>query len=182
MTTKSSKRLHIILFSILLTMSFSVVAQSTSDPDIDRIKRATVFIYQARNQGNNLIITCVSTGTIVSYDGLILTNAHSTVRGTTCNGDTIIVAINIDLDEPPIPKYRADIAQVDEGLDIALLQITRELDGRLIAEGALPTLPFVEIGDSSAVTIDQNITIFGYTNIDNEPVDITRGTITAFIS
>ena len=171
-----------MLFFVIVTTVMSSMAQSASEFDINRIKRATVFIYQARNQGNNLIITCVSTGTIVSYDGLILTNAHSTVRDSICNGDIIIVAINVDLDEPPIPKYRADIAQVDEGLDLALLQITRELDGRLIAKGTLPTLPFVELGDSSEVTIDQNITVVGYTNIDNQPVDITRGTITAFIS
>ena len=179
---KSLKFLRIIALLVFFTTLMSSMAQSVSELDINRIKRATVFIYQARNQGNNLIITCVSTGTIVSYDGLILTNAHSTVRDSTCNGDTIIVAINVDLNEPPIPKYRADIAQVDEGLDLALLQITRELDGRLIAGGTLPTLPFVEIGDSSLVTIDQNITVVGYTNIDNQPVDITRGTITAFIS
>jgi S1-C subfamily serine protease len=178
----SSKNIKTITLFIILTVTFSSIAQSTSELDINRIKRATVFIYQARNEGNNLIITCVSTGTIVSYDGLILTNAHSTAPDSTCNGDTIIIAINVDLNEPPIPKYRADIAQVDEGLDIALLQITRELDGRLIAEGALPSLPFVEIGDSSEVTIDQNITVVGYTNIDNQPIDVTRGTITAFIS
>jgi|GEM_PF-4592779 len=158
--------LKISFLLLFVTTVMSSMAQSASEFDINRIKRATVFIYQARNQGNNLIITCVSTGTIVSYDGLILTNAHSTVRDSICNGDTIIVAINVDLNEPPIPKYRAEIAQVDEGLDIALLQITRELDGRLIADGTLPTLPFVEIGDSSEVTIDQNITVVGYTNID----------------
>jgi hypothetical protein len=178
----SSRILKAIILFVLVATTIPSMAQSTSSIDINRIKRATVFIYQARNQGNDLIITCVSTGTIVSYNGLILTNAHNTVRDSTCNGDTLIVAINVDLNEPPIPKYRADIAQVDKGLDIALLQITRELDGRLIAEGTLPILPFVEIGDSSEVTIDQNIAIFGYNNIDNQPVDITRGTITAFIA
>lgn len=162
--------------------TLQTIAQSVGGIDIDRIKRATVFIYQARNIDNNLIVTCVSTGTIVSSDGLILTNAHSMVTGSTCNGNILIVALNVDLDEPPIPKYRADIAQVDEGLDIALLQITRELDGRLIGQGTLPALPFVEIGDSSEVVIDQNITVVGYGDINNQPVEVTRGTITAFIA
>ena len=173
-------RLCIVL--VFCGITLSVAGQSVASLDIDRIKRATVFIYQARNQDNDLLITCVSTGTIVSYDGLILTNAHSTVQSSTCNGNTLIIAINVDLNEPPIPKYRAEVAQVDEGVDLALLQITRELDGRLIAQGALPTLPFVEIADSSEVAIDQNITVVGYADINNQSVDETRGTITAFIA
>lgn len=178
--TKYLLRLQIVI--IVMLLSIPSLAQSTARLDIDRIKRATVFIYQARSQNNDLIITCVSTGTIVSFDGLILTNAHSTVNNSGCNGDILIVAMNVDLDESPIPKYRAEIAQFDSGLDLALLRITRELDGRLIAQNALPNLPFVEVGDSSAVTIDQNITIVGYTDINNDPVDIARGTVTAFIA
>jgi len=174
-------KLSFLIFIICIVAS-SLEAQSSVSLDIDRIKRATVFIYQTRNQGDQLIITCVSTGTIVSYDGLIVTNAHSTVQGSQCNGDTLIIAVTLDLDEPPIPKYRAELLQVDQGLDIALLQIDRELDGRLIAEGALPPLPFVEIADSSAVNIDENITIVGYPDVGNDPVTVTRGTVTAFIA
>lgn len=173
---------YILLVFTLMTMSTIAVAQSTSNHDLDRLKRATVFIYQMRNQDNELIVRCVSTGTIVSFDGLILTNAHSTLSNSSCDGDTLIIAMNVDLTEPPIPKYRAEIAQADEGLDIALLQITRELDGRLIAPGALPVLPFVEVADSSTVEIDENITVVGYSDVDNGAVDIARGTVTAFIA
>ncbi len=160
----------------------SVQSQSPVSLDIDRLKRATVFIYQASNADDALNISCVTTGTIVSSNGLILTNAHSIVQAGICNGDTLIIAISVDLDEPPIPKYRAELLQVDQGLDIALLRISRELDGRLIADGALPPLPFVEVADSTEVSIDQNITIIGYPDIGNEPVDVARGTITAFIA
>jgi len=176
------KALTTAVLIVILTTGGELLSQSNNTVDTDRIKRATVFIYQVRNQNDNLIITCVTSGTIVSYDGLILTNAHSTVQGTRCNGDELIIAMTVDLEEPPIPKYRAELQQVDQGLDIALLQINRELDGRLIAEGTLPPLPFVDVADSSTVNIDQNITIFGYTDVGNDPVAVTRGTITAFIA
>lgn len=174
--------LKLLVFLPLVLFIYPSSSQTVGDIDLNRLKRATVFIYQARDLGNELIITCVSSGTIVSYDGLIVTNANSIVQGTRCNGNTLIVALNVDLEEPPIPKYRAEILQVDTGLDIALLKINRELDGRIIADGALPPLPFVEIDDSSEVTIDQNITVIGYEGVDNQPVNITRGTITAFIA
>ncbi|MBE0691264.1 MAG: trypsin-like peptidase domain-containing protein, partial [Anaerolineae bacterium] len=119
-------------------------APVTSGIDLERIEQATVFILQAQNVGDNLNITCFSSGTIVSRDGLILTNAHSTVAGPNCPGETLIVALTVSLDAPPVPRYRAEIVQSNAGLDLALLRINREYDGRLIARDTL-ALPFVEV-------------------------------------
>lgn len=157
-------------------------AQSGIDTQLEVAKRATVFIYQAKSTETALTVTCVSTGVLVSADGLILTNAGGVVPSRQCDGDALLVSLNVDLDEPPIPKYRAAIANADPGLDIALLRITRELDGRLIARGELPLLPFVEIGDSDDVAIDDNLIVIGYPGIGNEPVAVTRGTVTAFLA
>lgn len=163
---------------ILLLASPFAFAQT----DLDAIKRATVFIYQVQSLANDLIVKCVSTGTIVRADGLIVTNAHSVLPSPTCDGETLIVSMNVDLNEPPVPKYRAEIANADQGLDIAVLRITRELDGRLIAAGALPVLPFVDVGASGDIGIDDNILVAGYRGMGNQAVAIARGTITAFIS
>lgn len=170
------------LILMLALLSLKAVAQSAIELNADRIKRATVFIYQTESLGNDLVVKCVSTGTLISAAGLIVTNAHSILPSRHCDGNSLIVSINVDLGEPPIPKYRAEIANADEGLDIALLQITRELDGRLIAEGTLPALPFVEIGDSDSIAIDENVTVAGYLDLGNQAVAIRRGTITAFIA
>lgn len=170
----------LVLLSLLLIGR--ALAQTRFDLELDRIKRATVFIYQTKSLDDNLVIKCVSTGTLISADGLIITNAHGVVAGDQCDGDNLIVSLNVDLSEPPIPKYRAEIARADEGLDIALLRIARELDGRLIAKGELPILPFVNVGDSEAVSIDDNLIVAGYPDLGNRPVAITRGTVTAFIA
>ena len=170
----------IILFALALCVSPGL-SQSLQERDFDQIKRATVFIYQTQSRANDLIVKCVSSGTMISADGLIITNAHSVVQSETCDGDSLIVSLNVDLSEPPIPKYQAEIASADDGLDIALLRITRELDGRLIAAGAIPILPFVDIANSSEIQIDENIIIAGYRNLGNQAVAIARGTITAFI-
>lgn len=167
--------------TLLLLVSSTAAAQSSAT-ELDRIKRATVFIYQAETRSNDLIVKCISTGTIISADGLIITNAHSIVRSSNCDGDSLIVSLNVNLNEPPIPKFRAEIVNADVGLDFALLRITRELDGRLIAGGSLPLLPFVEMGNAAAVYIDDNISIAGYRDVGNRAVAITRGTVTAFIA
>ncbi len=147
--------------------------------DIERISRATVFLMQARSTGGKLIITCVGSGTLVSRDGLILTNAHIVTPSATCPGDTVIVGLSIRADEPPVPTYLADITQADAGLDIALLRIARQIDGRLVDPAAL-ALPFVELGDSTTVDLDETIAVFGYGGVGEDPVQIERGTVTGF--
>lgn len=171
----------LVVCLLLMTLP-AARAQSSADADLDRIKRATVFIYQALNTQAGLSVTCVSSGTLISADGLIVTNAHGVAPSQQCAGDTLIVSLNVDLNEPPIPKFRAEIAGLDQGLDIALLRVTQELDGRLIASGALPALPFVAIGDANAVSIDDNVTVLGYRDLDNSPVSVSRGTVTAFVA
>ncbi len=153
----------------------------TSGFDLERIEQATVFILQAQNVGDNLNITCFSSGTIVSRDGLILTNAHSTVTGPNCPGETLIVALTVSPDAPPVPRYRAEIVQSNTGLDLALLRINREYDGRLIARDTL-ALPFVEVANPSTVNLDETVTIVGYPGVGNDPVAAETSTVVAFVA
>ena len=174
--------LRLCAILIIALVCTKAMAQSPTALDIDRIKRATVFIYQAKSVNNALVIKCVSSGTLISADGLIITNAHSVVPSQQCDGDQLIVALNVDLSEPPIPKYRAEVFSADDGLDIAILRIARELDGRLIARSELPILPFADIGNSDAVAIDHNLIVAGFPGLGNQPVTTTRGTVTSFVN
>ncbi len=174
------KRVAIYLVLVLLLINFQVAIAQGTTVDLDRLERATVYIMQTDNVGTNLLVTCVSSGTIVSRDGLILTNAHSILPSKTCKGQTLIVAMTTNVNEPPVPQYRAEIAQSDVGIDLALLRVTRELDGRLIDPATL-TLPFVELADSSTVKLDETITVVGYPGIGNDAVSAVRGTITGFM-
>lgn len=167
-----------VMITILLA-SYIVGAQQTN-LDLERIQRATVFIMQTRNIGDNLLVTCITSGTIVSRNGLILTNAHSTLLSESCPGETIVIAMTVRLDEPPIAQYRAEITQSDAGLDLAMLQVTRELDGRLIDPQTL-SLPFVELADTTETRIDETLTISGYPGIANDKVASVKGTITGFV-
>lgn len=169
-----------LIFMILFSDNQTLYAQQPV-LDVERIQRATVFVMQSRNVGDDLFVTCVGSGTIVSRDGLILANAHNTEVNETCIGETLVIAITTDPNAPPTPQYRAEIVQADSGLDLALLRITRELDGRLIDRETL-ALPFVELADSTAVRIDETILVVGYPGIGNDPITTVRGTTTGFVT
>lgn len=166
----------VIFWGIVLFLVLPVSAQQL---DIERIQRATVFVMQTRNVGSSLIATCIGSGTIVNRSGLILTNAHHTLTSDSCPGDTLVIAFNIRDGEAPIPKYRAEIIQADAGIDLALISITRQFDGRLIEPGSL-ALPFVELADSASVRLDQTIRIVGFPGIGNDPVEVRAGTVSGF--
>lgn len=172
----------LIAFIFLSLLVIFGQEQQESNFDLDRIKRATVFVMQTQTINNQFVVTCVGSGTIVRFDGLILTNAHHIVQSETCPGNSLIVALTTDPEKPPIPRYRAEIAQVDIGLDLALLQIREELDGRLIDLDALPPLPFVELAPSDNLVLDNTVTVVGYPGIGNDPVSESLGTVTGFIS
>jgi len=177
------KQLSTLLIAAFLTMlSYQVGgAQTPIDANLERIQQATVFVYQVEETTDNFFITCVGSGTLVSRDGLVLTNAHNSVQSEECDGSSLIIALSIRTDEPPVPLYRAEVAQVNVGLDLALLRITQNLDGRLLDTERL-TLPFVALADSNLANLDDTVTVVGYPSLDDTSVQTVVGTLNAFIS
>jgi hypothetical protein len=160
---------------------FPVNAQANSGSlNLEQIQRATVLILQARDIGGDLSVTCVGSGTLVSTDGLVLTNAHNVLVGSACPGDVLVIEMTSHLDEPPLPRYRAKVVQADAGLDIALLRVTQELDGRQIPLGGV-SLPSVTIADSSGLRLDDTLTVVGYPGVGDQAVSAVRGTVQGFV-
>lgn len=178
--TSNSRRFTLIAAVLVIALLLAAPAEVHGQGfDVERVQRATVFIMQATTVSNELIINCVGSGTIVSRDGLILTNAHNTVPSRNCPGETLIIALSVRLSEPPVPIYRAQVAQADAGLDLALLRITQQNDGRVIDPTTL-SLPYVELGDSSALGLDETLTIVGYPDVSDSAVGAERGTVSGF--
>lgn len=170
-----------IISLILIITSMTVHTQNNPALDLDRLQRATVAVVQGEVVNGEWIRRCMGSGTIVARQGLIATNAHHTTPNPDCPGDTLFIGVSVDSESPPILKYRAEIAQVDLGLDLALLRITAELNGRQIEPGTL-FLPFVELANSDSVLLDDTITVVGYPDIVDAPVDTAIGTISGFVS
>jgi hypothetical protein len=167
------------LAPLLLTLVMSITFGRAQDAGLDTLNRATVFVMQVQSGSSGLEVMCMGSGTIIAADGLVLTNAHHVVPSSSCPGNDIVVAFSVDVGQPPIPRYRAEIAQFDESLDLAIIKITQNLDGRQLAEGALPALPFVSLGSGDLLALDDNIVLAGYPSLTDGFGQFVRGTISA---
>ncbi len=168
---------RLLLLFIILSGMAPALGQEEEQPSAAG-QRAAVFLMQVYA---NQVISCVGEGTLVSPDGLILTNAHSAQSTERCRADAIVVALTIDEGEPPVPVYFADVVIIDRRLDLAVLRITQHLDGRRVQPNEL-ILPFVELGDSNALALGDPVQVAGYPGIDNAAVETRAGTVSAFLS
>jgi hypothetical protein len=175
----------VILAALLAALSLPLhLTRAQSDPppvelNEETLKRAAVFVMQTYQSSGAPIISCVGSGTLVSADGLILTNAHTALPSDTCRSDRLVIAVTVRLDEAPVPTYTAEIVDANRGSDLAVLRISGYLDGRMIDPGTLE-LPFVSLGDSSTIGLDDTITIIGYPTLGDDPVTVARGTVNGF--
>jgi S1-C subfamily serine protease len=166
------------------TTTSSTVAPSTTTtldgrvgPDTESVATATVQIVQLDSSRGNLEFGCFSgSGTIISPDGLILTNAHVVEVDQVCPYDTIGVAVLGRTDQPPELLYIADLLVVDPVLDLAIVRIAADLDGLAVTV----ELPFMALGDSEDVDLGDQLRVLGYPGIGGDTITLTSGTVSGF--
>jgi S1-C subfamily serine protease len=120
-------------------------------------------------------------GSIISPEGLILTNAHVVLPGHLLPIDELIIYMTIEPDQPPIPMYRAEVLQADPLLDIAVIRITTDLNRAPLDRSGL-NLPTVPLGDASLLELGDPLTILGYPGIGGNTITLTRGSVSGFTS
>jgi S1-C subfamily serine protease len=144
-------------------------------PSVDDLARAVVQVQLLDDAGE---IVCSGSGTLISPDGRILTNAHVVENDDVCPYVTIGVAITEQTDEPPRLTYAADVLTIDRSLDLAVIGISSTLDGDALDRD----LPTMEIGDSDAVALGDTIRIFGFPGIGGETITFTNGAVSGYVS
>lgn len=144
---------------------------------------ATVRIYGLKRIQGELQPIYVGSGTLISAEGLILTNAH--VASPASQGDAesepdaLAVAVIESEDKAPVFAYLAEVKAVDGALDLAVIQINSTVDGAAVDASDL-NLPFVPLGDSDAVRIGDELYIFGYPSIGGDTITFTSGSVSGF--
>ena len=114
-------------------------------------------------------------GTIISSEGLILTNGH-VVDDRSGEYASLGIAVTERTDEPPELTYVAQIEAVDYALDLAVIRIDRDLDGNAVNI----SLPAVPVGDSDNVEIGDHVRILGFPGIGGETITFTEGSVSGF--
>lgn len=114
-------------------------------------------------------------GTVISSDGLILTNAH-VVDDRLAEYDLLGVAVISQTDEPPEPAFIAEIVAVDYALDLAVIELVSDLDGGPVDVD----LSAIQLGDSAEIELGDRIRILGFPGIGGETITFTEGSVSGF--
>ncbi len=192
LTTHSLRKLLFFVIALALTaLACNFGAAPTSEtPTAAPTSRAQNAIpYEAVVQiwamtyDNNgqLQPSWTGSGTIITPDGYILTNAHVVLPDQYYPVDALIVAMSASEDRPPEARYYAQVYQADEKLDIAVIRIIRDMNSNDVNHASL-NLPYVPLGDPSQLRLGDAITIIGYPGIGGETITLTRGEVSGFTS
>ncbi len=158
----------------------AVPAQPTPLPSEGTIPfRSVVQIIALYEEDGELYEGWTGSGSIVTPDGLILTNAHVVLPDKYFDVDGLVVALTELEDRPPVPAYYAEVMQADEALDIAVIKVTTDLDGVPVTAGTL-NLPTVPLGESNDLTLGDDMYIIGYPGIGGETITLTSGEVSGF--
>ena len=143
--------------------------------------KAVVQIVAMYEDNGEYKIGWTGSGSIISPDGFILTNAHVVLPDRYFPIDALKIALTLEDDQPPVISYYAEVLQADEPLDIAVLRITTDLDGNPVDYASLD-LPYVPLGDADDLHLGDSIRILGYPGIGGETITLTTGEVSGFTS
>ncbi len=134
---------------------------------VAELARAVVYIEAIDESGEG----SGGSGTLISDDGLILTNAH--VAAPFDDGRTYSLSVGLTTDAGVVPEadIPAELLAADVALDLALIKVNAS---------NVPELTYLEIGDSDAVEIGEDVHILGYPGIGGDTITYTRGQISGF--
>jgi len=118
-------------------------------------------------------------GTIISEDGLILTNAHVVLSDRFYTVVDLVISITEEPDQPPKEMFYADVLQADYNLDLAVIKIRSDLNGNPPNFSALGIEP-VKIGRAETLKLGDPLVIIGYPGIGGETITLTRGEVSGF--
>ncbi|MBW6467115.1 MAG: serine protease [Brevefilum sp.] len=141
--------------------------------------RAVVQIIAIINLNGQLVQGWTGSGTVISEDGLILTNAHVVFSDRFFEVADLVVSITTAQDQPPEPMFFADVVQGDARLDLAVIKVRSDLEGNPANFSALGIEP-VKIGQAESLQLGDPIVILGYPGIGGETITLTRGEVSGF--
>ncbi|MBS4753156.1 trypsin-like peptidase domain-containing protein [Nocardioides sp. zg-ZUI104] len=169
------------------------VGEGLTDAELDRAKLASVLVVAVDPSGQPLY---TGSGTIISSDGLILTNAH--VGKPSAPGQYppaqdpggLLIALTSEKDDSPAAaSYSAEAIVADGVLDLAVLKITGDAQGDPIEDGDLDLPQPIELADSDELRTGDEITALGFPAVAHVASDdgldraltVTRGVVSTFL-
>jgi serine protease Do len=179
---------------LALLVLFTVVAVQGSRPARalekvaqDRAVKAAAFIIIIDDNGDMM---GSGSGSVLTSDGLILTNFH--VVGDPETGELHnsngVLAVGL-LEDPRLPPKINFLAQVvtgDQNVDLAVIKLISYLNGDQLPAGL--DLPFVPLGDADELNLGDEIVVIGFPGVgftgtqDVVSLTYSKGSVAGFAS
>lgn len=120
---------------------------------------------------------------IIDPNGILLTNSH-VIRDTNTNKpyndtDRIVVAISTSPDQVPNKRFLAQALAVDKNLDLAVLRLVSDEDGKPIT--APLNLPSISLGDSDEIQVGDRLQVVGFPGVGGSTITVTEGIVSGFL-
>ena len=166
------------LLTFVLISSFVFVSASALASEDFTQMNPTVRITSYKKLYTDFILAYGSgSGTIVSKDGLIISNHHVIYDDNEQKPlDTFEVCITFDVKEEPVCKYTARLVAHDKDLDITILRLNQaDVFGR-----SLPDLKYLSYQTNSEPKEGSTVQIIGYPGSGGETITITKGQVSGF--
>src|SRR5215213_4516060 len=167
---------------------------------VDAVVQLSIIVHGVVDGEEQLIWYAVGSGTVVSPDGLILTNHHlitpagadeklaeleTQLASEGKNADLrvdperFMVAVS-DGRHLPDPRYVARVVAEDPDLDLAVLRIESDERGASLDPETLD-LPILPLGSSDAVNLGETVNVFGFPAIGSGSLTYTIGIVSGFL-
>ena len=175
---------------VVVLVVLGAVALVGGGPDEDTLARGTVRIQDGSRWGS---------GTIIDAErGLILTNAHVAAPSApgaavfrsmfaedlTENPKELLILVNEGRSRDAEPRFVGKVVAADGYLDLAVVQITETVGGRIVEpeSGDLDDLVEIEIGDSDDMESGDAVEVFGYPRAaQSASVTLTSGEVSGAV-
>lgn len=203
-------KFRVVLAVLGLSLAFGMVlpaaaASAQVDPlilgrAIDATVKLSIIVRGTVDGESQIVWYAAGSGTLVSPDGLILTNQHLiTPRGVDeklaelkgefaaegkeavleVDADRFMIAIS-DGRHLPEPRYVAAVVAEDADLDLAVLRIEGDQRGNPL-EVTPEDLPSLPLGDSDGLNLGDPIHVFGFPRIGSGSLTYTEGVVSGFL-
>jgi S1-C subfamily serine protease len=143
---------------------------------------AVVFLVAGDSKGGKLVPIASGSGTVLSPDGVILTNHHVVYdKGKRRLHDFVAVGRLKAYDEAPelvclaVPGH----GLIDTDLDLAIVKCEKDLSGKPYRAQGWPTIPLGSSRD--LVPGASEVFVIGYPGVGGPTIHVTRGTVSGFM-